>query len=209
MDSTAHSSENGTTQILNGSVHGFGIKTRIIIGVLAALLLIGGCGGWAAMAELTGAVIASGTLKIEQSLKSIQHLDGGIIGSIEVKEGDTVVQNQIMIRLDDTQNRAELSIIKSQVVELSARRARLIAERDGQDQMALPDLLKSDDKPVLDAVRGEQHLLEGNRQNRSSQKEQLSLGMDQLQEEIHGLEAQRKSKTAPFSDLDTSIASSP
>jgi HlyD family type I secretion membrane fusion protein len=195
MDSTVHSSGNGNTQATSGAAHGFGIKTRVIIGFLAGLLLIGGCGGWAAMAELTGAVIAGGTLKIEQNLKTIQHLDGGIIGSIEVKEGDTVAQDQIMIRLDDTQNLAELSIVKSQVVELSARRARLITERDAQDQMVLSELLNSDDKSVLAAVRGEQHLLEGNRQNRNSRKEQLSLGMDQLQEEIHGLEAQRKSKT--------------
>ncbi len=178
----------------NGQGHGFGIKTRVIVGVVAGFLLIGGCGGWAAMAELTGAVIAGGTLKVDQNVKAIQHLDGGIIGSIEVKEGDTVEQNQIMIRLDDTQNRAELSIVKSQVIELLAKRSRLISERDATVDMVLPDKLKSTDKAVVDAVRGEQHLLEGNLQNRKSQKDQLALGMEQLQEEIHGLEAQRTAK---------------
>ena len=175
--------------------HGFGIRTRVVVGTLAGFLLIGGFGGWAAMAELTGAVIAAGTLKVEQNLKTIQHLDGGIIGSIDVKEGDRVAKDQVMIRLDDTQNRAELAIIKSQIIEISARRSRLIAERDGQDRMDLPELLTGDDATVLAAVRGEQHLLEGNRQNRSSQKEQLSLGMEQLKEEINGLQAQRDSKS--------------
>jgi HlyD family type I secretion membrane fusion protein len=195
MNLNTQSAASASTPAPDDSSHGFGLKSRVIVGTLAGLLLIGGCGGWAAMAELTGAVIAGGTLKIEQNLKSIQHLDGGIIGSIDVKEGDVIAKGQIMIRLDDTQNRAELSIIKSQIIELSARRARLIAERDGQDAMDLPELLTSDDGSVIEAVRGEQHLLEGNRQNRSSKKEQLLLGIEQLQEEIHGLQAQRNSKS--------------
>ena len=195
MNLNAQPSLNGSMRTTADTSQGFGIRTRVVVGTLAGFFLIGGFGGWAAMAELTGAVIAAGTLKIEQNLKTIQHLDGGIIGSIDVKEGDRVAKDQVMIRLDDTQNRAELAIVKSQIIELSARRSRLIAERDGQDRMGLTELLTGDDPTVLAAVRGEQHLLEGNRQNRSSKKEQLSLGMEQLQEEINGLQAQRDSKS--------------
>jgi HlyD family type I secretion membrane fusion protein len=195
MNLNAQPSLNGSMQTTGETSHGFGIRTRVVVGTLAGFLLVGGFGGWAAMAELTGAVIAAGTLKVEQNLKTIQHLDGGIIGSIDVEEGDRVAKDQVMIRLDDTQNRAELAIVKSQIIELSARRSRLIAERDGQDRMNLPELLTGDDPTVLAAVRGEQHLLEGNRQNRGSKKEQLSLGMEQLQEEINGLQAQRDSKS--------------
>lgn len=172
----------------------FGIGSRVLAGTALALVLIAVCGGWAATAQLSGAVIASGSIVVEDRLKTVQHRDGGIIGEIAVREGDVVREGQVLLRLDDAQTRAELSIVEAQLVELSARRARLRAERDGLDAVAMPAELAAEADVVQPILAGEIHLFEGNLRHRKSQKEQLGLGIDQLGEEIRGLEAQRTAK---------------
>ena len=145
------------------------------------------------------AVIASGSVTVDEELKSIQHRDGGIVSDIAVKEGDFVKQGQVMLRLDDAQTRAELSIVKAQLLELTARRARLFAERDSMDAILFPSELLNVQSSIPAIIQGEIRLLEGNRKNRNSQKEQLALGIIQLGEEIKGLEAQRDSKAKEIS----------
>ncbi|WP_245206581.1 MULTISPECIES: HlyD family type I secretion periplasmic adaptor subunit [unclassified Rhizobium] len=163
-------------------------------GAILGVLLFAGAGGWAATTQLSGAIIASGLVKVDQNLKAIQHRDGGIVSEIAVREGDFVTEGQIMLRLDDAQTRAELSIVKHQLVELLARQSRLIAERDNLAKIDFGfgqrDLLSTNPAAFV----GETRLFVGNRQNRESQKQQLQLGISQLEEEIKGLSAQRDAK---------------
>ena len=177
----------------------FRLGSRVIAGTAFALLLVLGCGGWAATAQLRGAVIASGSVTVDENLKSIQHRDGGIVSEIAVKEGDFVKQGQVLLRLDDAQTRAELSIVKAQLLELTARKARLFAERDSLDAILFPSELLKAQSSIPAIIQGEIRLFEGNRKNRNSQKEQLALGITQLNEEIKGLEAQRDSKAKEIS----------
>ena len=177
----------------------FRLGSRVIAGTAFALLLVLGCGGWAATAQLRGAVIASGSVTVDENLKSIQHRDGGIVSEIAVKEGDFVKQGQVLLRLDDAQTRAELSIVKAQLLELTARKARLFAERDSMDAILFPSELLNAQSSIPAIIQGEIRLFEGNRKNRNSQKEQLALGITQLNEEIKGLEAQRDSKAKEIS----------
>jgi HlyD family type I secretion membrane fusion protein len=157
-------------------------------------VLFVGAGGWAATAQLTGAIIAPGMVKVDQNLKSIQHRDGGIISEIAVREGDFVTKGQVMLRLDDAETRAELSIVRTQLVELMAKQARLMAERDNLDSIMMSSELTSRIEDFPHVFFGEKRMFDGNRQNRESQKEQLVLGIDQLGEEIKGLESQRDAK---------------
>src|SRR5690606_35225629 len=172
----------------------FRIGSRVVIGTALAFLLLGGVGGWAATAQLTGAVIAQCSVTVDQNLKSLQHGDGGIISDIAVREGDRVAAGQILIRLEDAQTKAELSIVHSQLVELSARKARLLSERDGLEAIAFPADLDLGHAEASFIVNGETRLFNGNLANRESQKKQLELGIEQIGEEIKGLEAQRLSK---------------
>jgi HlyD family type I secretion membrane fusion protein len=170
--------------------HDQGIRSRVYTGTLASILLVGAFGGWAATAELSGAVIAAGQVKVDKDLRSIQHLDGGIIREIAVKKGDAIKAGQVLFRLDDTQTRAEMQIVRSQLTELLAKQARLVAERDGLMVMAeIADPLELGVN-VSDAMRGETRLFKGNMQTRESQKKQLQLGIDQLDLEISALSAQ-------------------
>ena len=102
------------------------------------LLLVVGMRRLAVLAQLSGAIVATGSVKVDRNLKAIQHRDGGIVSEIAVREGDFVRQDQVLLRLDDVQTRAEMSIIRSQIDELIGRRARLVAERDMLPEMRLP-----------------------------------------------------------------------
>jgi len=172
----------------------FPVGPRVFAGVTLGLMLFVGAGGWAATAQLTGAIIAPGMVKVDQNLKSIQHRDGGIISEIAVREGDFVTKGQVMLRLDDAETRAELSIVRTQLVELTAKQARLMAERDNLDTIMMSAELSARTGDFPHVFFGEKRMFEGNRQNRNSQKEQLVLGIDQLGEEIKGLESQRDAK---------------
>ncbi len=169
----------------------FPVATRIFAGITLGLLLFAGAGGWAATTQLRGAIIASGVIKVDRNLKSIQHRDGGIVSEIAVKEGDIVSKGQIMLRLDDAQTRAELSIVKTQLVELTARQARLIAERDNEEEIVFAPAFVAE-FPLISS--GERRLFEGNRRNRQNQKQQLQYGISQLEEELKGLVAQHDAK---------------
>ncbi|MBZ9602028.1 HlyD family type I secretion periplasmic adaptor subunit [Phyllobacterium chamaecytisi] len=176
------------------SENSFAVGPRVVAGVTLGLMLFVGAGGWAATAQLTGAIIAPGMVKVDQNLKSIQHRDGGIISEIAVREGDFVTKGQVMLRLDDAETRAELSIVRTQLVELMAKQARLMAERDNLDAIMMSAELSARTGDFPHVFFGEKRMFDGNRQNRKSQKEQLVLGIDQLGEEIKGLESQRDAK---------------
>jgi HlyD family secretion protein len=173
----------------------FRLGSRVLAGTLLGFLLVAGAGGWAATAQLSGAVIAHGVVKVDQNLKAIQHRDGGIVSEIAVREGDFVAEGQIMLRLDDAQTRAELSIVRTQQMELKGRKARLVAERDLLQAIEFPADLTDQADTFAEISLGETRLFDGNARNRASQKEQLQLGIEQLGEEIKGLEAQQTSKT--------------
>lgn len=182
---------------------GFTVGRRILMGAVLGFALIGGAGGWAATAQLTGAVIASGSVTVDRNLKSIQHRDGGIVSEIAIREGDFVQAGQVLLRLEDAQTKAELSIVRSQLVELTARKARLLAERDGLKTIEFPPSLDAHVLDVAFLLNGETRLFNGNRINRESQKQQLELGIEQIGEEIKGLEAQRDAKDEESALLET------
>jgi HlyD family secretion protein len=176
----------------------FSIRGRVIIGAVATLALVGGMGGWAATTKLAGAVVIQGTVTVDDDLKVVQHKMGGIVGSIQVKEGQHVTEGQVLFVLDDAQAAAEQSIVTAQLLELEIRRNRLVAERDLMNTYTLPAKLATDLRAVSEkadeVIEGERRLFEGNLNSRLSRKEQLLLGKDQVRNEIEGLKAQLVAK---------------
>lgn len=170
------------------------VGPRVWAGLALGVFLVVVCGGWAATAQLSGAIVANGSVKVDRNLKAIQHRDGGIVSMISVREGDFVKKDQVLIKLEDVQTRAELSIIQSQLTELTARRARLLAERDGLPELAYPDGYANSSPEAAKIAASESNLFAGNRADRQSQKEQLELRIAQIEKEIVGLKAQYRAK---------------
>jgi HlyD family secretion protein len=176
----------------------FLIRRLNLIGLAVTVVLIGGVGGWAATAQLAGAVIAPGTIVVETNVKKVQHPTGGVVGEILVKEGSPVEAGQVVLRLDDTVTKATLGVVRSQLDELTARQGRLTAERDDAAAITFPAELTSRraDTTAATAVAGEERLFESRRTARTGQRSQLRERIAQMNEEIRGLAAQQAAKEA-------------
>ncbi|SMF35604.1 HlyD family secretion protein [Xaviernesmea oryzae] len=166
----------------------FGISARVYLSTVLAGLLVLGVGGWGAQAKLSGAIIAQGQVVVSQQVKMIQHRDGGIVSEILVRNGDPVRKGDVLLRLDETQTRVELAIVRTQLQQLVAMGARLTAERDGRDLIdfsggTLPSAL----------IESETKLFKENRQMLTNQREQLRLQVRQLEEQVRGFKAQDES----------------
>ena len=173
------------------------IRRHLTAGLAIVILFAGGVGGWATTTELSGAVVAPGVIVVDSSSKRVQHPTGGVIGELLVREGDAVTAGAVLIRLDQTQTRANLDIVNNSLYELYARQARLEAERDGlQTAPPVPPELReiADDPAVARVVSGERKLFELRVQSRGGEKAQLEERVAQLEEEIAGITAQATAK---------------
>ena len=175
---------------------GRSIRRNLVVGLALILFVAGGLGAWAGTAELAGAVIASGKLVVESSVKKVQHPTGGIVGELLVRDGDRVKAGEVLLRLDATQTKANLGIVVDAIDELSARKARLQAEQDGVDHIAFPEELSSrlDVPDVERIVSGERRLFALRRSSREGEKSQLEEQISQLKNQISGLEQQVDAK---------------
>lgn len=175
-----------------------GIAKYMLLGLTVAIALLGGLGAWGMTAELAGAVLAEGTVVVDGNVKKVQHQAGGIVGQILVKDGDRVGVGDLLVRLDDTVTRANLAVITKQLDELAMRQARLKAERDGADTIAVPAILADRQSwpEVSEIISGEQSLHQSRRRARTNQAAQLRERITQLREEITGLTGQHEAKSA-------------
>lgn len=171
-------------------------RKPLVIGLAACFLLVFGVGGWAAMTQLSGAVIASGKLVVDTNVKKIQHPTGGVVGELLVKEGDRVKQGDVVVRLDGTQAKANLGIVTKALEEMAARQARFEAERDNDATVEFPPDLTSraSDPEIARLMTGEQRLFEMRRTARDGQKAQLREQIKQLNLQIEGTQAQEAAK---------------
>ncbi len=172
------------------------LRRHQILGVISLVLLVGGIGGWAYTASIAGAIIAQATVVVESNSKEVQHLEGGIVARLNVRNGDRVEFGEVLVRLDDTDTKAELEIINTQLYELLARKARLEAERDQATEIIFPEelIVLTDVAWISRMIEGQRNLFASRRNFRIGQMEQLSNRIIQLGEEITGLNAQLSSK---------------
>ena len=172
------------------------IQRHLLGGLAIVALLAGGIGGLAATTELSGAVIAPGSLVVDSNVKKVQHPTGGVVGELRVRDGDKVQAGDIVVRLDETITQANLAIVVKSLNELQARLARLEAERDNVDSIRFPAelLARASDPDAARSMTGERNLFEFRRSARAGQKAQLRERIAQLKEEIQGLTGQVAAK---------------
>lgn len=169
----------------------------IVAGLLVVLVLFGGLVGWSIAAKIDGAVIAPGTIIVESNRKSVQHLDGGVIGAILVRDGDVVSAGDVLVRLDDTIERADLAIVTDQLHELMARRARLRAEIDGAEEIAFDaELLALDADGPTGILEGQRELFAAGRAAREGQQRIFEQRIANFRDQIDGLTEQSAARSS-------------
>lgn len=184
------------------------IKLHLIIGLSVVVILAGGLGGWASTAQISGALIAPGSVVVESNVKKVQHPTGGVVGEVRARDGDLVKAGDVVVRLDDIVTKANLAIVTKNLDGLLARAARLQAEQQGIDKIVFPPALldRADDPDVKNVIASESKLFDVRVNGRTGQKAQLRERVTQLNEEIAGLAAQEKAKDQEIGLVEKELA---
>lgn len=133
----------------------------ILLGFAAMAVFFGVFTAWSVLAPLSEAAIAPGMIKVEGTRRTIQHLEGGIVREILVRDGDRVRAGQVLMRLDDIRAAAELETLRSQRWAFLAQDARLGAELAGHAELAFPpDLSAAGEPRAADAMSGQRAVFE-------------------------------------------------
>ncbi len=165
------------------------------IGLLILAVTFGGFGMWSLIAPLQSAALAPGTVVVKGSRKNIEHLEGGIVAQIPVKDGAHVNSGDLLIRLDDTQTRAQLGIALGQYYSAKAREARLLGERDGVEEIVYPETLVAIDDPrAQEALASQNQVFRARRAARLGETEVLGQRIEQLEAQINGARAMAAGK---------------
>jgi HlyD family secretion protein len=158
--------------------------------ILCALIFGLGIGGWAVAAKIDSAVVTAGTFEVRSNAQAVQHPEGGVIGAILVRDGDLVREGQILARLDAAKVSADMAILDRKLIDLTAEKARLDAERLDLKIIEPPALPISGRQAAVayEAVlAAQQGLMNERRSTRASQLSQLVERKRQIATQIDGL----------------------
>ena len=166
------------------------------IGMIIVLSIFGGLGAWAALAPLDSAALAPGVITVENYRKTVQHLEGGIVKAILVRDGENVVKGQTLITLEDTQPSALLEVIRGQYFISLAREARLMAQQNGFDKVSYPaELLEyQNDQRSIDAIQMQNQTFNVRKQAHEGESALYQRQVEQLRAKVIGLRAQKRSR---------------
>ncbi len=177
---------------------------RTAMGLL--LFLVVGMGGMAALIHINGAVIAPGSVAVASEVKKIQHPTGGVVSEIRVQDGSRVRAGDILLSLDPTASEANASIVGSAVDQLTARQARLEAERDSRGIRFPPDLLARRSQPGVSGILSdEERLYKLHIDTRAGQKAQLGERQAQLRQEIDGYQQEADAKQKQIALIESEL----
>lgn len=179
-------------QLFSIPVDTTGESTRLIrLAMVVIVFFLGGAAAWGALAPIQGAVIADGIVKVDTNTKSVQHLEGGIIREISVKEGSQVEAGQPLIVLEDTDASASLNILTDALHAHLAKEARLMAEASLREAIEFPDELKKDTSKNLQALlRNEESLYVAKRKMLLDQVKLIEEEVTHAGDAVKSLEAQ-------------------
>jgi len=197
----------GPTAEVAAQVPPVDVRNIVRTGYLIIFAFFGVFGGWAAYAPLESAAVAPGVVGVETKRKTIQHLEGGIVDRIFVQDGTAVEQGQVLVRLDDTQPKANLDLLRGNYLSLTALEARLISERDGRDTINFPDVMaeRFDEPEIAEILNGQTNIFENRKEAYSAQIAILEQGIAQYEEEVKGLKNQIVSEIRQLELLDDEL----
>ena len=171
---------------------GYSSRRPLLLGFLALATLAAGLFGWGAATTIAGAVIAVGQVDVETHDQVVEHMDGGTVREILVRDGDRVAAGDVLVRLNDAALRSEEALLQSEVVELTASRNRLEAEFGDADAIAWDAWLAErarTDGLTGDVLDSQRRLFEARHSSWAGQVAQYRERIGQTRKQILGLEA--------------------
>lgn len=176
---------------------GFAREARpaILGGLIVITLALVGFAAWAATAPLASAIVAPGIVMVDGNRKQVQHLEGGIVKEILVKDGARVEREQVLLRLDESRARSTLGVLQTALDTARILEARLKAERDGSDTLVFPTDLRArrPDRTIAEMMRAQELLFAARRTSFLGQQDILRQRIAGHEQEIAGLAAQQES----------------
>lgn len=165
-------------------------------GIIIILVIFGGFGLWAGLAPLSSAALAPGLVAVESYSKTVQHLEGGIVKEIAVRNGDYVEAGQTLMVLDDTQPKAQLEILNGQYYIALAKEARLLAQQNGVSSVVYPEVMMAhaNDVRVKEAIQTQNHTFAVQKQAFDGEISLYRRQIEQLRARVKGLHSQSVSK---------------
>jgi len=188
----------------------WGIRRFLFLGYGTLFFMVLGLGVWGATSRISGAVIAPGSVEVEGNRQVVQHLSGGVIAVINVRDGDVVEAGEVLVELDGDTLRSELEIVEGQWFEILSRTSRLAAERDLADVIEFdPELLdRADGKPGIgELIAAQQQQFDARRKVQKEEEDQLIERQTQISKQIEGLEALAAATRSQIELLSREIAS--
>lgn len=170
----------------------FSAGRALLLGFGGLTLLVGGLVCWSVFASVSGAVIATGQVVVESRNRVVEHINGGTVRDILVRDGDMVAKDDLLLRFSDGLLRSEAAILEAHYAELAARRNRLEAEFRDTGTIAWDatlEVLASNDPSVRDILEGQERLFQARRAARDGEIARLRERIGQAREEISGLQA--------------------
>lgn len=182
------------------------LRGPVIAGLTTIFLGLGGFAGWAFSAQLDSAAVATATVVVDSKRKTVSHLEGGILKTLLAQEGDVVKAGQAVVRLDDTQPKAELEQLRGKRLGLEARLVRLRAEQAGETELTFPPTLRASVSPILDEViNAERKLFAARRQMYAQKVEIQHKTIEQHRAELRSVQAQTDANTRQAELLDREL----
>jgi len=177
------------------------------MGYAIVFLTFGVLGTWAAVAKIDSAVFAPGTISLEGNRKVVQHLEGGIVEEILVKEADSVDEGDVLLRLSGVEARSNLEVLNTRMNMALVAEARLLAEREMADRIDLPEGIDPENasKAVQEVIADQRDRFKARRSIMKSRIDILSSRVDQTEEQIEGLQLQKSALERRVENFGTMI----
>lgn len=183
-------------------------RPLIIAGLAVILVFFGGLVAWSAFLPFAGAVMAPGVVRVSEERQTVQHLEGGIVEDIMVREGDTVESGDTLIRLARPEVDAQVSMIRSQIRARRASAARLRAESRMAAEIEWPEDLASrakDDPEVAEVMEMEREIFESRRTSLTGRISLTESQVGQIREKIVGMEEEMAAQKDIIETLEEEI----
>ena len=173
----------------------------ILLGLSAIIAAWGGFGIWSATAPLASAVVATGSLTVATKRKEVQHLEGGIVQRIAVKDGDRVAAGDVLFELDVTRSKSRFAMARTAYLAAAAAQARLSAERDTKHKFEFPPDVRAEgrrDSQIAAILKSQRQIFAARQREFRGQVAILNQSISRLGDEIKGLEFQRTAAEQQF-----------